>query len=888
MSIEKKEKSSVKNLIFLGKKTESSSNFNNLFESNKCEICGISKNLFKCQKCPYNYCKECIKKTNNIDFIKSKENEFICQSCQNPENNKKRDDIFITCDICGNKFIENNIVNYDVNQEQKNIIRNDYINKEISLSEKEYNLSEHKLFLPLKICNNCLGENGEITDKITHKKNEQKKQNNNNIIDILMNAISKEKEETNIFNILDSKSENSSENNEKKSKSKIKEIDEKNMENEEQEKNNIKVKDKKEIKLDIKCEEKQNINNFKNNIENSKNFQFENIFGNNILNDNNLNNINNYIINKNSNEFSPDITPKNINDKELLNSNLLERNLNPFLMPQITQIPPSININSNNKTTKIYLPHFFTTNPLNNNQNINPFINNMNNSIPLSIIDMQNLNNNTHSINDNSLQNNKNQIINDKINLKSSNLPSNPISNNKFNSNMFSPKLPLEENKNIIPFLQNLNSANNLRNNISNYDINPNKLNNNYNNLNEGINKLMELGEQINMNNLGLNRNENNNIKKDFLFNSINNSRNTFNANTNINLIGINNEIKSSINKISKDLYSFDNNNIENNLNILTNIQIITDIFSQIVAKNKNNNSEENNNNKEFIKPNPNNNHLPSVDDINKENKINNENKSEEKKDNINNQQSSENINNINLNEIKDGNPSTKVLIKYILSVNESLRSQLKRLKMYIEIQKAFVSIIYQILEVFNQNLNQGQPHSQKSVSPNKDLTIQNNPNNILSQIKEISPQNNQNNLISQINSPSQMTLNTFNNLKNINQVNPSSSALLNSPNINYNSPILISPITQFLPNNNINRGLPLFHFPGQQFKQEFGSNIPNIFNGTPHFPLYPQQQGVNSIGNPILGQNISQMMPILNPMNPSENNIINNNLEPNKNSKNI
>ena len=34
----------------------------------------------------------------------------------------------------------------------------------------------------------------------------------------------------------------------------------------------------------------------------------------------------------------------------------------------------------------------------------------------------------------------------------------------------------------------------------------------------------------------------------------------------NNNFIGINNEMKATLKKISKDLYSFDNNNIENNL----------------------------------------------------------------------------------------------------------------------------------------------------------------------------------------------------------------------------------------------------------------------------------------------------------------------------------
>ena len=65
-----------------------------------------------------------------------------------------------------------------------------------------------------------------------------------------------------------------------------------------------------------------------------------------------------------------------------------------------------------------------------------------------------------------------------------------------------------------------------------------------------------------------------------------------------------------------------------------------------------------------------------------------------------------------------------------------------------------------------------------------------------------------------------------------------------------------------------------MFNFPGQQFSKDFSHGIPNIFNGNPHFPLYPPP-------NPIISQKIPQMMPpVLNQMNNNGNNNINNNVQ--------
>ena len=118
--------------------------------------------------------------------------------------------------------------------------------------------------------------------------------------------------------------------------------------------------------------------------------------------------------------------------------------------------------------------------------------------------------------------------------------------------------------------------------------------------------------------------------------------------------------------------------------------------------------------------------------------------------------------------------------------------------------------------------------------------------------------------------------------MKSINPINPSSTNLINNSNLNYNSPIILPPISQLLSNNNYGRNVPLFNFPGNQFKQEFSTNA-NIFKGSQHFPLFPQQQSQNTLGNSMIGQNISQIMPKLSKININGNNSINNNLENNE-----
>ena len=197
-----------------------------------------------------------------------------------------------------------------------------------------------------------------------------------------------------------------------------------------------------------------------------------------------------------------------------------------------------------------------------------------------------------------------------------------------------------------------------------------------------------------------------------------------------------------------------------------------------------------------------------------------------------------------------------------MLSVNESLVKQLKTLKMYIEIQKIFVSIIYQKVELFLQNLSQIKLQSQLQNQMTSNIQNSNNQNKDLNNLNN---QNNQNNILSKINPSPQIPINPLNNLQKLNPVPPtvppSNLSLLNSPNINYNSPIIIPSITQLLQNNNLGINLPFLNIPTQQFKQELPKTLPNLFSESQPFPLFPQQQGINTVGNPIIGQNIPKIL---------------------------
>lgn len=231
-SKDKSSKSCEKEQILLGKKTESTNSVDNLLEEDfsnkhKCKICGKKNNLIKCSKCFYYYCKGCIKQSNRINLNKLKGKEYICSSCQNYDNlKKKRKESFSAiCYICGNKYNEKNISNININSEDNRGVKNEFLsNKDILLAEKEDNLTNsNNIKWSIKICGNCQKQKNELMiSKNTDKRNQIKK--SSNIFDEFKSIMSKDKEETNIFNILDNESENSSENNINENKNKKQEL----------------------------------------------------------------------------------------------------------------------------------------------------------------------------------------------------------------------------------------------------------------------------------------------------------------------------------------------------------------------------------------------------------------------------------------------------------------------------------------------------------------------------------------------------------------------------------------------------------------------------------------------------------------------------------------
>ena len=894
-NIYEKDKLSEKEQKFLGKKVESSTSFNNIINNSKseskCKICSSKIDLIKCVKCLSYYCKDCLKHITNINLNKLKEQEYICSNCHINVSD-------LICFICRNQYEQKNLNAFSVDQEQKKKFKNELLNKGLPLIEAE---EENNNFnLNIKICNNCFIKYDEIINKILNKKMEkedQKKQRDSNIFDQLTNLISKGNGDTNI----DNKSENSDGNSKEQKinpKEQLDAITQKEINN-------------KEIQINISNEDNPNLNtsNIDNNIIESKNnFDIQTMLSNNLflrdLNDNNNINKNNngrniIIINKNKNEIinnNHNISPSNINNNQILNSNILERNINSLLnLNPITQNAGSINNSPNDKASNLYLPHFFTTQStpsLEKNQNMNPLMTNISNNIPSNLLNLSNLNNNINSFNDINILNNSPSQLNQLNNISSPNLTQKLFQNNQ--NNKFSPNLlnqnnlNLEENKNFNPFFNfnqnNNNSLNNLNNN-ENTNINLNNCITNLGNLRDGIKHLMGLGEQItNANNANL-KVDNKNMKPNYLFNSMNNNGNN---------MEIENEIKATLNQISKDLYSFDNNNIENNLSIIKNIEALTTVFARIINEQKpGRNDNDNINNDQTIGGQiPINNNASNINfennvgenkEITNNNPQNNNGQNSNEMENNENGMNKKNIVENSLNINQNSNASSKALIDYILSVISSLSRQLKTMRTYIEVQKIFVAIIFQNIELFLHNF---------SLTQNKIPTL--NPNlqqKIPSKNKDILTQNNQNNMMSQINSPPQLPLNSLNNLQSINPLINNTSSLLNSSNLNYPSSMLS--MTQLLGNNNLGRGLSLFNIPGQQF-----SNIPNVFNSNPPppFSLYPQQQGVNviGVGNSLIGLNIPQMSPILNQLNPngnnnnSLNNNNNNNLQLVNNQKNV
>ena len=612
----------------------------------KCKLCNKTDALIKCIKCLNYFCKECLNNIFGKSLNEIKSDEYTCSICQ---KNKEKENNINKCFICNKLIKDTNFTCFNVSKEQtiklKNEINELNNNIIINISEEEEKNEEINIKQKnvIKICNGCNSNYDDLIAKCFLLKKEKEEKKQKNIIEELTEIIMKENGYVNIFDILENKSEKSEDSsNENKSNIKKKPKDLfESMVVERKDNNNTEQKNKNEI------EEKENK---KNVLIRDEKFKIENI--------------------------------KKFNQKI-----------------------PSININSNNKTSNIYLPNFFTithlqNNPVPNNQNNNQKM--PNNTINQNIFSIPNYlsninpHNDLFSKNNNNLNKNESRSNNDNQN-KISNLIQNNINNNISNLNMNKTKI-LENNKNTMQYFQ--------QNNLSNTDNGNNKVNNcsdNLKDIKEGIDNLINLNDsnKNNINNISLNQN-------------------------------INSIIKDTLEKISKCMYNFDNNNLENNINILNKIELLANVFSKLI-KDHNNNQKKEETNKE-------------KNEINKE-------KSDEE------------------------------VINSIISLTESLKNQIKTLKTYSEIKKIFLSIIYQNIDIYLKEMNRVQ-NSNNNTNSNTNNNINQTPmQNINNLIPQFIPINSFNNLtgINLLNSLPGLDINSLTN--NIN--NPISQLLSNNNILN-------------------------------------------------------------------------------------------------------
>ena len=573
---------------------------NNIFlgkkteNTEKCKLCTKNVVLIKCNKCLNYYCKECLVNIFGITLNEIKSDEYFCPICQ---KNKKNNKNLNKCFICNKILKEATFTCYNVNKEQiatlKNEINELNNNIIINLSEEEDKKKEdiNKKNI-IKICNECNSNYEDLIAKcfLLNKEKEEIKQKN--IIEELTELIMKENGYVNIFDILENKNE-------------------KREESSKENKNNIKKKPK-------------------------------NLFDSMIIDRKDNNNLEQ----KNKNETDEKENKKNILIKEEKSKIENIKKFNPKI--------PSININSNNKTSNIYLPNFFTITHLQNNSapnNQNNIQKMPNNIINHNIFNIPNyFNPYSGSFLKVNNDHNKNEVkSNNDIQNKISGLMQNNINNNISNLNMNKTKV-IENNKSAMKFFQ--------QNNILNIDNGNNKINNcsdNLKDIKEGIINLININDpnKNNINNISLNQN-------------------------------INSIIMSTLERISKCMYNFDNNNLENNINILNKIELLTNAVSKLIKEGNNNLKKE----EENI----------------------------EKK----------------LNEKENKGKSNKEVINSIISLTESLKNQIKALKTYSKIKKIFLSIIYQNIDIYlkemnkvqnsdninNYNINQTQPKNINNINP--------------------------------------------------------------------------------------------------------------------------------------------------------------------------
>ena len=354
--------------------------------------------------------------------------------------------------------------------------------------------------------------------------------------------------------------------------------------------------------------------------------------------------------------------------------------------------------------------------------------------------------------------------------------PNNTNLNQKFSKNFLSQNL-----LNVPNFYNNINPINDLylknntkpnNNTIKNTnDIQnqiPNILMNTNNIFNTKLNKtqilednknIMKLLKQNNILNSDNANNKLNNCSQNLkdVNEGINNLININESNNNTNNTELNKSINSAIlntlDKISKCLYNFDNINLDINLTAINKIESLANFYYNL-TQNKNENEE-------------------------------NEKNIEAKK------------------EIK----IDKKMHENIMSLIDSIKNELSTLKIYTEIKKIFISLIYQNIDIYLKEINKGE--NNKNVNP-------------------IQQQPNINNIIPQI-----FPMNSLNNLQGINLLNNNN---IHNLDINTLANNLNNPISQLLTNNNIANCFPLLNIP---------INLPNVL----------AQTKINSLGNSLFQQ---------------------------------
>ena len=529
------------------------------------------------------------------------------------------------------------------------------------------------------------------------------------------------------------------------------------------------------------------------------------------------------------------------------------------------------NLYSKEKTeTNIY--NILDNMPLNTN-NINSNVKSDNKIIHENY--QNNLNNSYNNINYSLLNKNNNLNLYDNKKFVTD---FSPTSNNNFpgNNNKLNPKIGIPNFINNQPTI-NFSMANNLIPNLSN---NYNDMQN-LNTMVTGItnnptnNKTIQdnYTDQLNLSTLQNNINNMNNMNN---INNINNANETkfqfpmFVNNqmnfTNSNMVGNCfdvGEIKDTFNRVTKNLADFDNNNIQKNLNILSNIEKVTTYLSRIINDQQNyTNNEKNEDNKEA----KNESELQLI--INNSNNENDDikNKNEEKND------SNEN------NNINNNNNNNHLLEKmnYLFLINEETKQNLKSMKFYNEIQKFFLNLIFQNVELFLNKLIIENNNKQSQNTPIQNIqNVTPPPQPIQDPLKPINEQYIRKTNLSMMNNPHQIQFNTINSHlqpRNPNNIKiDTTPQLINQPIYNYNNAILTPNSQQIFNNANLPRTPNMFQT--QSFKQDFPQNMQNVFGNIQpqHQKLAicnPKQQGINFVIYPVFGQNVPQVPPLLNHLN--------------------